>query len=116
MPTADMIFINGDIITMSDQVQSAEALAVKDGRILAVGRATDVLRTQAPGTRMIDLGGKTLLPGFLDGHSHFINSIRMANWANVSSPPVGPVRRIADLIAVLQETKTKQGLNPGDWL
>ena len=116
MPIADMIFTNGDIVTMSDKVQSAEALAVKDGRILAVGSGAEVLITQAPDTRMIDLGGKTLLPGFLDGHSHFINSIRMASWANVSSPPVGPVRRIADLIAVLQETKAKQSLKPGDWL
>ena len=110
MPTADMIFINGDIVTMGDETapSSAEALAVKDGRILAVGAGAEVLQTRAAGTRMIDLGGKTLLPGFIDGHSHFINSIRMADWANVSAPPVGPVDSIADLLATLQLTKANR--------
>jgi len=116
MTIADTIFTNGDIVTMNDKVPSAEALAVKDGRILAVGSADEVLATQGAGTRVIDLGGKTLLPGFLDGHSHFINAVRMASWANVSSPPVGPVGCIADLVAELQATKARLGLKPGEWL
>jgi predicted amidohydrolase YtcJ len=52
---------------------------------------------------VVDLGGKTMLPGFLDGHSHFINAIRMAIWANLSAPPVGSVTTIADLIEVLRD-------------
>ncbi len=118
MPEADTIFTNGDILTMSGAEGSgtAEALAVKDGRILAVGTGPEVLRTQGAGTRTIDLGARTLLPGFLDGHSHFINAIRMARWANVSAPPVGTVRSIAELIAVLADAKARQGLKPGEWL
>lgn len=116
MPVADTIFTNGDIITMSDTVPAAEALAVADGRILAVGPRAEVMRTQGAATRIVDLGGKTLLPGFLDGHSHFINAVRMAAWANVSAPPVGTVRTIPDLIAVLQATKARLGLKPGAWL
>lgn len=116
MSAANSIFTNGDIITMSDAAEAAEAIAIKNGRILAVGASADVLRTQGPATRMIDLGGRTLLPGFLDGHSHFINSVRMATWANVSAPPVGSVRNIADLIATLQENKVRQKLGRGDWL
>lgn len=116
MSIADTIFTNGDIITMSEAAPSAEALAVAGGRILAVGTATEVLATQGPGTTMIDLAGKTLLPGFLDGHSHFINAVRMASWANLSAPPVGPVTCIADLIATLATTKERLGLRPGQWL
>jgi predicted amidohydrolase YtcJ len=116
MEVADSIFTNGDIITMADASPSAEALAVKDGHILAVGATAAVLAHQGPGTKMIDLAGQTLLPGFLDGHSHFINAIRMASWANVSAPPVGKVNDIAGLVAVLKETKARLGLKPGDWL
>ncbi len=116
MDFADSIFSNGDIITMTDSQPAAEALAVKDGRILAVGSAADVAAHAGPATKRIDLGGKTLLPGFLDGHSHFINAIRMASWANLSAPPVGKVRSIADLIATLQATKEAQQLKPGQWL
>jgi predicted amidohydrolase YtcJ len=116
MSTADTIFTNGDIVTMTDKAPAADALAIKDGRILAIGTEAEVLATQGPGTRKIDLGGRTLLPGFLDGHSHFINAIRMASWANVSAPPVGPVRNIADLVAALKATKTRLALKPGDWL
>ncbi len=113
---ADVIFTNGDIVTMNDKAPTAEALAVRDGRILAVGASAEVMAARHAGTRMIDLGGRALLPGFLDGHSHFINAIRMATWANVSAPPVGPVRNIPDLIATLKEAKARQGLKPGQWL
>jgi predicted amidohydrolase YtcJ len=116
MATADKIFINGDILTMDDKAPTAEALAVKDGRVLAVGTKADLMAMADPSTAIVNLGGRTLLPGFIDGHSHFINAIRMATWANVSSPPVGPCRTIADLVVTLQETKAKQGLKPGDWL
>ncbi len=116
MSAADVIFSGGDVITMNDAAPTAEALAVKDGRILAVGSAQDVLKTQGPGTETIDLGGKTLLPGFLDGHSHFINAVRMAKWANLSAPPVGPVKNIPGLVAALKQKKDELGLKPGDWL
>jgi len=116
MATADTIFVNGDIVTMNEMARSAAALAVKEGRVLAVGSEADVMATRGPSTAVIDLHGRALLPGFLDGHSHFINAIRMVTWANVSAPPVGPVRNIPDLIAVLNEAKAKQGLKPGEWL
>ena len=116
MAAADSIFTNGDIITMSDTLASVEAIAVRDGRILAVGTLTEMLAHKGAGTRMIDLDGKTLLPGFIDGHSHFINAIRMSSWANVSAPPVGPVRSIADLLGVLRQTKAHQALKSGEWL
>ncbi len=114
--SADIIFTGGEILTMNDAQPSAQALAVKDGRILAVGSAAEVMKTKGAATKTIDLGGKTLLPGFLDGHSHFINAVRMAKWANLSAPPVGTVKNIPDLIAVLLETKEKLQLKPGEWL
>ncbi len=113
---ADRIFLGGDIITMDDVHPSAEAVAVAGGKIAAVGSKADVMKWQGPKTDVVDLKGRTLLPGFLDGHSHFINSVRMAKWANVSAPPVGDARTIAGLIAILKEKQAQLGLKPGEWL
>jgi predicted amidohydrolase YtcJ len=113
---ADRIFLGGDIITMNDANPSAEAVAVVDGKIAAVGSKADVMKRQGPNTEVVDLAGRTLLPGFIDGHSHFINSVRMATWANVSAPPVGTARTFAELIAILQAKKAELGLKPGEWL
>jgi predicted amidohydrolase YtcJ len=113
---ADRIFFGGDVITMNDAHPSAEAVAVAGGKIAAVGSKADVMQWKGPATEVSDLNGRTMLPGFLDGHSHFINAVRLASWANVSAPPVGGARTFADLLAILQATKKKLGLKPGDWL
>ncbi len=71
--TADCIFSGGPILTMRGaSPEYAEAIAVKDGTILAVGRKADVARHFCPTTRQIDLAGHTLLPGFIDTHGHMI--------------------------------------------
>ena len=113
---ADRIYFGGDIITMDDVRPSAEAVATKDEKIIAVGSKDDVMACKGPSTELIDLQGRTLLPGFLDGHSHFINAVRLGTWANVSSPPAGEVKTFADLIATLKAYKAKLGLKPGDWM
>jgi predicted amidohydrolase YtcJ len=70
---ADLIFTGGDILTMAgSEPQYAEALAVKDGRIAAVGSRDAVLKEKGAATKVIDLGGRTLLPGFIDTHGHMI--------------------------------------------
>jgi len=113
---ADRIFFGGDVITMDEKRPVAEAVAVADGKISAVGSKNDLMALKGPSTEMVDLRGRTLLPGFLDGHSHFINAVRLASWANVSSPPAGEVKTFADLIATLKAYKERLGLKPGEWL
>ncbi len=113
---ADRIYFGGDIITMDDARPAAEAVATKDEKIIAVGSKDEVMACKGPATELIDLQGRTLLPGFLDGHSHFINAVRLGTWANVSSPPAGEVKTFADVIATLQAYKAKLGLKPGDWM
>lgn len=100
---ADTVYVGGDIVTVDDTNPSAQALAVRDGRIVAVGGHDEVLAgQQGPDTRVVDLAGATLLPGFLDPHSHYINSLTVANQVNVFSPPAGPG---ADVGAIIQELK-----------
>jgi len=114
--TAERIFAGGDIITMDDAHPSAEAVAVKGGKIVAVGTRDDVMAWQGPTTEVVELHGRTLVPGFIDGHSHFINAVRLGGWANVSAPPAGKVRTFTDLIATLKASATKLGLKPGEWV
>jgi len=70
---ADSIYSGGEILTMRGQSpEYVESLAVKDGKILAVGRQADVLKLAGPTTRRVDLAGHTLLPGFIDTHGHMV--------------------------------------------
>jgi len=70
VPLAELIFRNGTLLTQDPARPVASALAAAGGRIVAVGRDQDVLHLSGPGTRTIDLGGRTLLPGFNDAHAH----------------------------------------------
>jgi predicted amidohydrolase YtcJ len=88
--TADVVFTGGTILTMDEAHPTAEAVAVRDGMIVRVGRADYVNELAGPATQVRDLGTSTLLPGFIDPHSHFINSLAMSEQVNISPPPVGP--------------------------
>src|SRR6186997_3028215 len=68
---AQTVFVNGNIYTMNERQPHAEAIAVKDDRIIFVGSNADAKKYQsAPGSRRIDLGGKAVVPGLTDSHCH----------------------------------------------
>ncbi len=67
--TADVLFL-GNIVTMEPQRPTAQALAVRDGRIVGVGDESDLASLTGPGTRRVELGSRTLLPGFVEAHAH----------------------------------------------
>jgi predicted amidohydrolase YtcJ len=71
--TADVIFHGGTVLTMDEELSVAQALAVKNDRIVAVGSDEEVLRWQGKGTVSIALDGQTLMPGFVDAHTHLLN-------------------------------------------
>ena len=100
--SADAIYTGGDIVTLNDKQPSAEALAVKGGKIVAVGTRAEVEKAhKGASTRAIDLGGRTLVPGFLDAHSHYFSSLTVANQVNVYAPPAGPGKDPASIVAEL---------------
>ena len=66
----DLIVVNGNIYTVNEKQPRAEAFAVKDQRIAVVGSTADVRKLGSATTRMIDLGGKTVVPGLIDSHCH----------------------------------------------
>ncbi len=114
--TADVIYHGGDIVTVDDKNPAAEALAVFKGKIIAVGTKADVLKLKGDTTKLVDLGGKTLVPGFLDGHSHFINCLQVAHQANCFAPPAGPGKSIADIITSLKATQAKFKIPNGEFI
>ena len=101
---ADAIYHNGTVLTINDEQPAAEAVAVKDGKILAVGPEAEVFKTAGDDTKKIDLDGKTMLPGFVDSHGHTYMVGLQATTANLLPPPDGTGKDIASLQALL-----------GDW-
>ncbi len=99
----ELIYHNGTILTMNDDQPGAEAVAVKGGRIVAVGTGRDVLETAAADTRVIDLAGKTLLPGFVDSHGHAYLIGLQATTANLLPPPDGDGSNIESLQTLLSD-------------
>jgi predicted amidohydrolase YtcJ len=101
--TADTIYHNGPVITIDDTNPRAEAVAVKDGKILAVGKKEEILKTKGDATKLVDLAGKTMLPGFVDAHGHVMGGGIQALSANLLPPPDGEVRDIATLLETVRE-------------
>lgn len=110
---ADRIFVNGHVLTMADARPEAEALAVKDGKILAVGTRAEIETLRGASTTVTDLGGKTLLPGFIDAHGHIVDYTAQWTTPNLSPPPVGSVRSIADIQAKLAKYIADTKAPPG---
>ncbi len=67
---ADLVFINGKVITVNERDEIVEAVAVRDGKILRVGSNEHVQEVLGEGTEVHDLGGLSLLPGLIDSHMH----------------------------------------------
>ena len=105
--TADKIFINGKILTVDARNSVAHAVAIKNGRIIEVGNVQDILKLGSKETIVVDLQGKVLIPGFIDGHSHFMGWGRSKS-ANVAAPPVGKVHNIPELVREIQQFKTEK--------
>ena len=106
---ADRVLRNANVITVDTRAPRAQAVAVKDGRFLAVGSNEDADAFTGPGTNVDDLGGATVLPGFIDAHIHVLSSgTRHVMEADCDR------RSIADVQAALRERLPGSG--PGDWI
>lgn len=101
--SADSVYINGNVITLDEQESVVSGLAVADGRIIAVGTSEKVLTMVDDSTLVIDLQRNTLVPGFVDGHSHLSGVAIQAITANLLPPPDGPGSDIASLQKSLRE-------------
>lgn len=115
-PVADLIFYGDNIVTLDESQQSPQAVAVKDGKILAVGSQREISKLHGTSTRVENLGDKALLPGFIDGHGHFVGQAIALGLVNIAAPPVGPVDSLASLQEVLRNALAQRNLPEGSWL
>jgi predicted amidohydrolase YtcJ len=113
---AERIIRGGSIVTVNPAQPAAEAVAIRGGRIVAVGTAADVMPHQGPNTQVTDLAGRTLVPGFIDGHSHFFTCGEVQVQALCASPPAGTCTTVADVIAKLEQLRDRRRLGPGTFV
>lgn len=108
-PKADLVLVNGKVITVDDKDTVTSGVAVVGNKIAAVG---DISAWRGPNTKVIDLKGRALLPGFIDAHSHVSGMANVeAHYINIQVPPL---KDGAAVIARLKEAAAK--LPPGAWL
>lgn len=104
----DAIYFGGSILTMAgDTPRYVEAIATKNGKIINVGSKADVLQLRGDHTRMVDLAGKALLPGFIDAHGHAWMTGFQKLSANLLPPPDGTGSDIPALVSLLKEWQSK---------
>jgi predicted amidohydrolase YtcJ len=103
--SADTVLINGKILTVDSQSSVREAIAIRGGRILAVGSTADIRKLAGPSTRSIDLQGRTVIPGLIDSHLHAIRAALSfsteVNWIGARSLPEA-LGRIHDAAKTMQ--------------
>lgn len=113
--SVDVIYHNGSILTMVGPEPSyVEALAVQGGKIAFVGPMNEALKLKGANTSLVDLQGKALLPGFLDAHSHFINSLLVANQCQLYAPPSGPGKDVPSILAELKAYAVARKIPKGE--
>ncbi|MGF3523242.1 MAG: amidohydrolase, partial [Candidatus Bathyarchaeia archaeon] len=106
---ADLVLLGGDVLTMNQLKPHAEAVAIKGGRILKVGSNDEVKPLIGKATCVINLNGKTVLPGFIDTHVHVVDFARLLMWLDVTN-----VASIVELQQRLKERLSKSA--PHKWI
>jgi predicted amidohydrolase YtcJ len=109
-PTADTLFVNGKVVTVNSRDEIAEALAIRGNRILRVGNRPYVQQTVGSSTTVVDLEGRTLIPGFIENHIHMTNSPQRL-WVDCSYAACPSIPDIAEKIAV-----RARDAKPGEWI
>ena len=109
-PPADLVLLNGKILTVDARDSIAQAVAIAGGKIVAVGSNDDVRARIADATQQIDLRGRTATPGLIDTHVHFseVDALYSVDLSDVSiTQMTDALKRVSDRVAKLK---------PGEWV
>jgi len=108
---ADLVIVNGNVITMDERDTRGEALACKFGRLAAVGTNHEILRLAGQGTRVLDVDRRCVLPGFIDTHMHVVGAGFSLDEVNCRTPPNDSI------VSVLERIRERAAVTPpGDWI
>jgi predicted amidohydrolase YtcJ len=106
----DSILFNGKIVTVDEQFSIAQAIAIKDGKIFKVGTDAEITALAGDATQQTDLGGKMVLPGFIDGHPHMVHR----GISLLTTLDLNGVNSIVEIKERIAERVKK--LQPGEWI
>lgn len=107
-PKADLILVNGVVWTVDDKNPTAQAVAIKDGKFIAVGKTTDILKLRGKETQVIDLRQRFVMPGFNDNHVHFASA---AQFLEFNIMAVGTQEEFVQRVKQVTATLAK-----GEWV
>jgi len=107
---SDVVYINGKVITVDDQFSIASGFATRGDRFIAVGTSKEMMKLADETSRVVDLEGRTVIPGLIDNHNHFIRGSR--DWANILR--LDGVNSRVEALRRLQEHAEKLGQD--EWL
>ena len=105
----DVIIVNADIRTADPKQMTAQALAIKDGKFFAIGSSLEIDKLKDKETRVIDAEGKTILPGFIDSHTHLSSGAKIVTGIDLT----GIEKKSVWLEMIAERVKT---MEPGEWL
>lgn len=113
-PPQQQLFINGTVVTMDQDNRVVQALATRGDRIEAVGSTEEIMALAGEGAEVVDLRGRTLLPGFIEAHGHFPGSGLAVVAADLNSPPIGTLTTMDEVLAAL--AKQAENTPAGEWV
>ncbi|QYY34246.1 amidohydrolase (plasmid) [Cupriavidus pinatubonensis] len=108
---ADTVYVNGKIVTVDKRFSIAEAVAVKDGKFIDVGSSEAMRHHVSPATRVVDLHGRTVIPGLMDSHSHMIGAGTTETTAQVIQ-----AKTVADAQRIIRDFIRRKNVAPGEWV
>jgi hypothetical protein len=109
MPDADLVLTGGKILTLDPRSRTVEALAVRGGRVAALGRDDEIAPLIGPDTRRVALRGRLAVPGLFDGHAHMDREGLKLKW-----PSLAGARSIDDILQVVEGLVRRAA--PGEWI
>ncbi|NPU13489.1 amidohydrolase [Bradyrhizobium sp. 83012] len=105
----DLVLVNGKVLTLDEQSSVTEAIAVRDGKILAVGNSASMRALAGARTQVLDLAGKTVVPGLIDTHAHF-RAAGLGDYVVI----MGRAKTVADALEAIKAFVAKR--KPGEWI
>ncbi|VIO65678.1 N-substituted formamide deformylase [Bradyrhizobium ivorense] len=105
----DLILVNGRVLTLDERSTVAEAVAVRDGKILATGSSASIKALAGAKTRVLDVSGKTVIPGLIDTHAHF-KAAGLADYVVT----MGRAKTVAEALEMIKAFAARK--KPGEWI
>lgn len=107
--SADLVLMGGNVVTMNPSAPRAQAVAVLNGKIIAVGSDEDIKALKGPTTVSFNMKGRTILPGFIDAHAHILDVGKASRQIDL--------RGLAGILEMREKLAVKiAGAKPGDWI